>query len=137
MSYTQFKKDLITGQKYEAIACLKYCDKYKTQLEHYNDDYKYDFKTANNIKIEVKYNFTALKYNSFFIEFFSRGKSSGINTTEADLYILTDSENYYIINVDVLKNIVKNCAVKSTNETKTFGYILPISILKIHSIILI
>jgi len=124
-----FLKLLEIGHKYEKIASEKIALKYNVEIIFFNNNYKFDFLTNEGVKYEVKADFMALKTNNFFIEFAeglgTNKKLSGISTTEADFYILTDSHDYYLIDTTALKNICKNLNILLTRETKTAGYILP------------
>ena len=64
---------------------------------NYNNDFKYDLKVGqtkeqelgdifNNKTVEVKYDLQALITGNVFVEYFSRGKKSGISTSIADYY---------------------------------------------------
>jgi hypothetical protein len=48
-------------------------------------------------KIEVKRDFMAQKTGNVFIEYSSRGKASGISTTEAEYYCIVISDSRYIL----------------------------------------
>ena len=65
----------------------------------YNNDFKYDLKVGqikekelalifNSKTVEVKYDLQALKTGNVFVEYFSRGKKSGISITHAELLLL-------------------------------------------------
>ena len=74
-------------------------------------------------------------YN-IFIEFIDgRGLKSGISTTEADNYIIVSSDIYYLINVNTLKEIIKNCKIARVKDG-TKGYLLLVDVLIKHSIII-
>ena len=64
-----------------------------------NHDFRYDLQLGNDAeglagqfltgaKVEVKTDFQAYHTGNFFIEYESRGKASGIATTQADYYTL-------------------------------------------------
>lgn len=89
-----------------------------------NNDFRYDLEIGqmfegslsdilSNKKIEVKTDIKAMQTGNLFIEIYSRGKASGLSTTQADFYafILPIDENDFttiLISVDKLKCIVKN-----------------------------
>lgn len=58
-------------------------------------------------KVEVKYNSKAIKYQSVFVEYESRGKPSGIATSQADIYTFAIGEEgkatYHTITLELLK----------------------------------
>lgn len=85
----------------------------------YNSDFRYDLKVgqlsekrlANMLTdktIEVKRDFRASRTGKVFVEFFCRGKPSGISTTEADFwaFMITD-ETVVILPTERLKGLVK------------------------------
>ena len=113
--YTQFKQDLIVGQKYELLAqdrIIKfYGDDNCLQVIETCNTYKYDFKLSNNMTFEVKYERASLKTGNIFIEYMAFSKPSGIITTIADYYIvvlpINDVENQFILlDVDVIKQLI-------------------------------
>ena len=68
----------------------------------FNGDFKYDLalgqigegwvgKMLSNNTIEVKFDFACCKTGNFYIEYESRGKPSGIATTQADYWMLIAS----------------------------------------------
>lgn len=82
---------------------------------NYNNDFKYDLKLGqvkekelgeifNFKKIEVKYDLQALKTKNVYVEYFSRGKLSGISISEADYYCFCFGETFHIIEIKVLKD---------------------------------
>lgn len=90
----------------------------------FNSDFRYDLKVgqvaeqklANMLqsqKIEVKRDFKASRTGSVFVEFFSRGKPSGINTTEADYWaFMTSDESVVILPTGRLKELVEEAIAK-------------------------
>lgn len=110
--------------KYKNVTILKFCD-----------DNRYDFKTSDKIKYEVKTEPMSLKTNNYFVEFFAYGKPSGIKTTKANFYIFCDTVNYFMISVDVLKLIVKKHGVLiDTKDKLTRGYLVKCTIINDVSI---
>jgi len=138
MSYENFKKLLLVGKIYE----FKAIEKIAGELEFMSDEtnykqFKYDFK-KNGIKYEVKYDGASKKTGNCFIEFSdAKNRASGINSTEADNYIIIAgiNETFYNIKADVLKEIIKTCKIRRAKDS-TQGYILPVSALASHSNIL-
>ena len=81
----------------------------------YNSDFKYDLsvgqikekelaKILTNSKIEVKYDLKALKTGNVFVEYKSRGKSSGISNTQSDFYCFAFENTMHIIPTHILKD---------------------------------
>jgi hypothetical protein len=125
-TYNNFLKQLKIGQKYEKLAAQK-IQLLKPDITtiSFNDNFKFDFQTfPDNLKYEIKYDKVALSTNNFFIEFYGYNKPSGLTITEADYYIITDSNYYFMINVQKLKDITKNCKIMKTKDGSTSGFIL-------------
>ena len=121
-----FTKQLTDAQKYEKSTAEKICNKNNVTVVHFCRNYKYDFKTSDNVKYEVKHDKTSVLTNNFFIEFLSDGKPSGISISEADFYVIISGSNYYLIKTSDIRNLIDNeeylriVNVNITNETKGF-----------------
>lgn len=119
MSFAKFKETYNEHLKYEIAAqnhILKYynsraTDKYaihEIQNENNYTTLLYDFsiKNADHIyKFEVKADLLSNKTHNYFIEYESSGKPSGIMTSTANYYIITNGEDYYCIKRSKLKAI--------------------------------
>jgi hypothetical protein len=81
----------------------------------YNNDFKYDLKVGqtkekelgaifNNKTVEVKYDLKALETNNVYVEYYSRGKKSGISTSQADYYCFAFGDTFHLISTSSLKN---------------------------------
>ena len=126
-TYKAFLKNVNKYHIYEIIASEKICLLNNTQLIKFNNDYRYDFKTSDKIKYEVKTDELSLKTNNLFIEFESYKKPSGISSTKAHYYIFSDTIDYYLIETQKLKTILSNIENKkivSTKDKQTFGYLI-------------
>ena len=85
----------------------------------YNNDFRYDLKVGqvaerqlgemlDNAKIEVKRDLRASRTKKVFVEFFCRGKPSGISTTEADYWAFMVSDKVVVIlPTEKLKGLVE------------------------------
>ena len=85
----------------------------------YNNDFKYDLKVGQLTEkwlgellsgktLEVKRDFRAARTGKVFVEFFCRGKPSGIATTEADFWaFVIDGDYVVILPTEALKEIVE------------------------------
>ena len=73
---------------------------------------EYDF-CINGISYECKLDTNLCKFNTMFCEYLSRNIPSGISITKADYYCIKSVDNYYIIPVKYIKDLIK------TNEFKT------------------
>ena len=128
-----FYENLKRFQPYEVIAS-ELIKKYKNVgITKFCDNNKYDFKTSDGIKYEVKCEPSSIKTGNYFVEFFAYGKPSGISTTKAHFYIFSDTTNYYMISVDELKALVKEHGIlRKTRDGLTTGNLLKIKF--IHDI---
>ena len=108
------------------------------ELKKWCNNYKYDFKTSDNLKYEVKTEPTSLKPGNFFIEFYGYGKETGITTIKANFYIISDTINYYLINTNVLKKIIgdNKFPMQKTRDKTTIGYLVSKNIIIENSIII-
>ena len=134
--YQQFIKNLKKFQPYEVEAAQRIEKLNKVKVINFNDDNKYDFLTSDNLKYEVKTEPASIKTNNFFIEFLGYGKPSGITTTEADYYIISDTINYYLISVDKLKILVENARIITTKDKLTYGYLIKTKLIKDNSLLI-
>ena len=126
-TYETFLKNVDKYHIYEIIASEKICLLHNKQLLKFNNDYRYDFKTSDKIKYEVKTDVMSLKTNNLFIEFESYRKPSGISSTKAHYYIFSDTIDYYLIETQKLKIIlcnIENKKIVSTKDKQTFGYLI-------------
>ena len=112
---------------------------------NYNSDFRYDLQIGQNYetslyellgkKIEVKRDFKCLDTGNIFIEYESRGKKSGIATSEAEWWCYWLSEHHLIlIELSVLKTICRtflntNRDVKGGDLNSSKGILLPLKIL--------
>ena len=135
MSYETFLLNVKKYHIYEIIASEKICLLNNIALKKFNDDYRYDFKTIDKMKYEVKTDELSLKTNNLFIEFEGYKKPSGIMITKANFYIFSDTINYYLIEIEKLKLIIKNIENKkivSTKDKLTYGYLINKNLIFVH-----
>jgi len=96
----------------------------------FNSDFKYDLKVGQlaeetlskfftNSKVEVKRDFKAIETGNIFVEYESRGKHSGISTSEAEWYCYFISEEQFII-ISSLK-LKKLCRKYIGTDRDVFG----------------
>ena len=69
MAYKEFLENVDKYHIYEIISSEKICLLNYTKLIKFNNDYRYDFKTSDKIKYEVKTDELSLKTNNLFIGF--------------------------------------------------------------------
>jgi len=97
----------------------------------YNSDFKYDLEVGNvaekilaelleSKKIEVKRDLKAIETGNIYVEYFSRGKPSGIAKSEADFYcyFITDGR-MFLIETKELKELCRKYL--GTNRDKLGG----------------
>ena len=135
MSYETFLLNVNKYHIYEIIASEKICLLNDTVVKKFNNDYRYDFKTINKMKYEVKTDELSLKTNNLFIEFEGYKKPSGIMVSKAHFYIFCDTINYYLIEIERLKLIIKNIENKkivSTKDKLTYGYLINKNLIFVH-----
>ena len=123
-NYNIFLKLLNDNKIYEQIALEKVIKLNNVSLLKTCDNYKYDFKTSDNLKYEVKADHKCNITGNFFIEFNGYNKPSGISTTKANYYILTDTTIYYLIDVSILKHICKNKRIAKTPDNSAVGFLI-------------
>lgn len=81
----------------------------------YNNDFKYDLKVGqvkeeelgkilSDKRIEVKYDLQALNTGNVYVEYESRGKRSGISTSEAEFYCFAFGDTFHLIETKLLKS---------------------------------
>ena len=134
-TYKAFLKNVDKYHIFEIIASEKICLLNNTQLIKFNNDYRYDFKTCDKLRYEVKTDELSLKTNNLFIEFESYKKPSGISASKAHYYIFSDTIDYYLIETQKLKEILNNVINKkivSTKDKLTFGYLVRKEVIFIH-----
>lgn len=110
---------------------------------NYNSDFKYDLQLGqlgekhlgnilDNEKVEVKTDYQASDTGNLFIEYFSRGKESGIITTEATWFaFIVSNEKIILISTNKLKKLCRPYLntkrdVKGGDDNTSQGILLPI-----------
>ena len=108
----------------------------------FNNDFRFDLLVGNEVegqlglilngkRIEVKSDKRAHKTGQFFVEYESRGKRSGIATTQADYYCFEVKGTYILISVPRLKIIARKHIgtdkdIRGGDENTSKGILLPI-----------
>ncbi len=145
-TYDIFKILLNEAKKTEEEAINKICNLYnvRTILRQDETNYKYikyDFKTDDNKTYEVKDDRRAANTKNVFIEYMQYGRPSGINITDADHHIFKIASNFYLIDTNTIKELIKDKAIKNisfknSDNLTTKGYLLPLKTLADNSIII-
>ena len=110
---------------------MKYCSNFKHDLEVGQLAENALADIIENKTIEVKNDLKAIKTGNLFIEFMSRGKKSGIDRTEADVWCFCIGNIFILIETEKLRKLVD--PLKGTtaerlggdNDT-SLGVLLPI-----------
>ena len=133
-----FYNKLKEFQPYEIKAAKFIEAKYRTKIVKYCNDNRYDFKTEDKMKYEVKTEPTSLITGNFFIEFYGYNKPSGITVSKSNYYIINDTIKYYLIPTNKLREIIEMNTFKivSTKDKMTYGYLINKKIIVEQSIIL-
>lgn len=108
----------------------------------YNNDFRHDLKVGMMKEkelglifagktIEVKYDIQAPKTGNVFVEYFSRGKPSGISTSEAHYYCFCLGETFHLIKLEQLKKVCRkyintNRDILGGDSNTSKGVLLPI-----------
>lgn len=108
----------------------------------FNSDFRYDLKVGHvaeeqlafliGCKVEVKNDQKAHITGNIFIEYESRGKRSGIATSEAEFYcIVINSSRFILLPKDELKQLCRkyigtNRDVKGGDNNTSKGILLPL-----------
>lgn len=96
----------------------------------YNSNFRYDLAVGKvaeealgeifeNATVEVKTDFKAKTTGNLFIEFKSRGKDSGISTSEADYWCFKIANLFLLIATDDLRVLIE--PLKGTTAERTGG----------------
>jgi hypothetical protein len=96
----------------------------------FNSNFKYDLEVGKvaeqaladileNKTIEVKRDLKAKTTGNVFVEFESRGKPSGIATSEADFWCFVLGDRFVLIEADALKKLVE--PLKGTKSERRGG----------------
>ena len=110
MANYNFQKDLLLGKEVEKEALEKLKKWLKIKSVVFNTDYKYDFlvELENSSRTyEVKTDLMCGQTGNTVVEYESRGKLSGISTTEADFWIYKFDDGFYQIPTKKLKEVIK------------------------------
>lgn len=108
----------------------------------FNSDFKYDLKVGQvaekylseilgNKKVEVKNDLQAHKTGNVFIEYFSRGKLSGISISEAEFYCIVIQKTLIILPSENLKTLCRKYIgskrdIKGGDSNTSKGILLPV-----------
>jgi len=111
MGYYTFELDLAQAKliEKEFVTILK--EHQNIKRVEFNNDYLYDvlIETEEGIKTyEIKHDKMSNKTGNLALEFHSRGKPSGISTSQADFWIYKLEDGFYKISLNELKQLVND-----------------------------
>jgi hypothetical protein len=129
----EFYNNVSRYSKYELEASKRICKHKNVELICFNNDKYFDIMTSDNLLYEVKASNSIKNYNNIEIEY-ARNEPTGISTTKANYYIITNmDDDYYLIKTSKLLNLCK-----FVNEIKKLKYsrcyIIDIELLQLNSI---
>ena len=150
-TYKEFvEEQLKFGVKYEKLAqghIIRYIkenhDKiYKLKSEREDGEFDFDLihkESENIVSFEVKTDRSSRRTNNYYIEYNNGfGKPSGIEITKAHYHIITDEIDFYLIQTQILKDIIANGSwrklatykkflknEKPITQITSYGYIIP------------
>jgi len=114
MANLDFKKDLVLGNLGEE-KLVKFLENKGCIFKSFNNDFKYDVimvKNSQDVKYEVKTDVKCiplLDTGNLFIEFESRGKPSGISTSQSDWFVTYFKylNEFWFIKTKKLKKLIE------------------------------
>tara|TARA_B100000989_G_scaffold132376_3_gene98278 strand:+ start:11191 stop:11547 length:357 start_codon:yes stop_codon:yes gene_type:complete len=113
---------------------MKYCSNFRHDLEVGQVAEKEIGKLLSEKKIEIKKDMLAKKTGNVFVEYMSRGKTSGIDRSEADYYCFVVENLIIFIPTNDLKEIIKPLKgtkrdVRGGDNNTSRGVLLPLTTL--------
>jgi hypothetical protein len=141
MGNYEFNKDILI-EEHTKLEIMEFLRSLGWRILDDNFDYRYDIlmeKDNKTFKLEIKEDFRCAETGNIAVEFESRGKLSGISSTEADIYLykihLTDKIIYHVTTV---KKLMKSIALTQyhrivgggdyMSNTRMYLYKLPVYI---------
>ncbi len=133
-SYIYFKQNYAVNKPLEDVTIQKALEHFnrksparpfritETQNKANHKTMRYDALLSNgveSIRVEAKTDQTSNRTGNFFIEFEQYGKNSGITTTEADYYVITDAVKFYLISVDDIGEVLRQLDEEGDYRTGT------------------
>jgi hypothetical protein len=108
----QFLIDLKRGKKEENKVYHYFLRKYPNTIIY--DGYKkeYDILVNETYGVEVKFDERSKSTGNFFIEAFYNGVTSGINSTSAKIWVISNGEKYFFIDTIQIKKFIKENNLK-------------------------
>ena len=110
---------------------MRFCSDFRHDLEIGQLAEKALADIIENKTVEVKNDLKALDTGNLFVEYFSRGKPSGICTTQADYWCFVIDDIYILIATEKLKEMLRplyktKSDIKGGDNNTSHGILLPI-----------
>jgi len=112
---------------------------------NYNSDFRHDLEIGQvsekelgdifeNKTVEVKRDLKARVTGNLYVEFMSRGKGSGIASSEADYWAFDIGDLFLIIKTDKLRDLIRpllgtSAERKGGDDNTSLGLLVPLSLL--------
>jgi hypothetical protein len=149
MSYQpnyDFDQDLAVAQKTESKIAQFLVDNAELKFVSDNNDNKYDLLMENRkgqkITIEVKEDFTCQRTGNVGVEYECRGKPSGIEVSQALLYLYKvhepdGTQRLYVIKTDLLKKMIRDekyfhIVCGGDPGSNSMNYLFKLDVIKAH-----
>ena len=108
----QFLTDLERGKKEE----MKVFEHFKKSYPNTKivNGYKkeFDIEIPEKFCVEVKFDERSINTGNYFIEAFYENSPSGINSTSAKLWVISNGKQYLFVNTKEIKNCIKEWNLK-------------------------
>ena len=110
---------------------MRFCSDFRHDLEIGQLAEKALADIIENKTVEVKNDLKALDTGNLFVEYFSRGKPSGISTTQADYWCFVIDDIYILIATEKLKEMLRplyktKSDIKGGDNNTSNGILLPL-----------
>ena len=110
---------------------MKYCSNFKYDLEVGQAAEKEIGEMLSKKKIEIKKDMLAKKTGNVFVEYNSRGKSSGIANSQSDYYCFAFGDSLHLLPTEKLKEKCRRYIgtlrdVRGGDSNTSHGILLPI-----------
>lgn len=131
MGYYDFKKDLKESEKdFQKVKEFLLTKKAIEIKENYDGKYDLMFEILDKVyTIEIKHDYLYKKTGNVAIEFKSRGKNSGIETTKASIWCYILDEDLYFAKTKKIKTFLLTNnfkKIKGGDENTSEMYLIPL-----------
>jgi len=127
----QFLTDLERGKK-EEIKVFEHFKKSYPDTKIVNGYKKeFDIEIPEKFCVEVKFDERSINTGNYFIEAFYENSPSGINSTTAKLWVISNGKQYLFVNTKEIKNCIKEWNLKLRTAI-LFGKVVKFYLIKKH-----